>query len=138
MMAGCTDAVQCRSHVLVCWPHWRPDDPIYKKIRFRSYPGLCEIHPPRALLRRPTLAHFWAASAAAQTLPRHVASRLEAGTIWVNTYRTMSPQSPREGFKTSGVGVEHGIESIREYTRVKSVWINTDESPLADPFIMRS
>lgn len=67
-----------------------------------------------------------------------MASRLEAGTIWVNTYRTMSPQSPREGFKTSGVGVEHGIESIREYTRLKSVWINTDESPLADPFIMRS
>ncbi|WP_427132532.1 aldehyde dehydrogenase [Pseudarthrobacter sp. S9] len=67
-----------------------------------------------------------------------MASRLEAGTIWVNTYRTMSPQSPREGFKTSGVGVEHGIESIREYTRLKSVWINTDESPLADPFVMRS
>ncbi|BCW69072.1 aldehyde dehydrogenase [Arthrobacter sp. NicSoilB8] len=67
-----------------------------------------------------------------------MASRLEAGTVWVNTYRTMSPQSPREGFKTSGVGVEHGIESIREYTRVKSVWINTDESPLADPFVMRS
>jgi (Z)-2-((N-methylformamido)methylene)-5-hydroxybutyrolactone dehydrogenase len=67
-----------------------------------------------------------------------MASRLDAGTIWVNTYRTMSPQSPREGFKTSGVGVEHGMESIREYTRVKSVWINTDESPLADPFIMRS
>ncbi|WP_028266932.1 aldehyde dehydrogenase [Arthrobacter sp. MA-N2] len=67
-----------------------------------------------------------------------MASRLEAGTIWVNTYRTMSPQSPREGFKTSGVGVEHGMESIREYTRLKSVWINTDESPIADPFIMRS
>ncbi|SDP61550.1 aldehyde dehydrogenase (NAD+) [Arthrobacter sp. ok909] len=67
-----------------------------------------------------------------------MASRLEAGTVWVNTYRTMSPQSPREGFKTSGVGVEHGTESIREYTRLKSVWINTDESPLADPFVMRS
>jgi len=67
-----------------------------------------------------------------------MASRLEAGTVWVNTYRTMSPQSPREGFKTSGVGVEHGMESIREYTRVKSIWINTDESPIADPFIMRS
>ncbi|MGO4583269.1 aldehyde dehydrogenase [Arthrobacter sp. 2RAF6] len=67
-----------------------------------------------------------------------MASRLEAGTVWVNTYRTMSPQSPREGFKTSGVGVEHGMESVREYTRLKSVWINTDESPIADPFIMRS
>src|SRR5689334_23350707 len=53
-----------------------------------------------------------------------MASRLEAGTVWVNTYRAMSPASPREGFKASGVGVEHGIESIREYTRLKSVWIN--------------
>ncbi|MET3812526.1 aldehyde dehydrogenase [Arthrobacter sp. UYEF3] len=67
-----------------------------------------------------------------------MASRLEAGTVWVNTYRAMSPGSPREGFKTSGVGVEHGMESIREYTRLKSIWINTDESPIADPFIMRS
>jgi acyl-CoA reductase-like NAD-dependent aldehyde dehydrogenase len=67
-----------------------------------------------------------------------MASRLEAGTVWVNTYRAMSPASPREGFKTSGVGVEHGMESIREYTRLKSIWINTDESPIADPFIMRS
>jgi aldehyde dehydrogenase (NAD+) len=67
-----------------------------------------------------------------------MASRLEAGTVWVNTYRAMSPASPREGFKTSGVGVEHGTESIREYTRLKSIWINTDESPIADPFIMRS
>jgi len=66
------------------------------------------------------------------------ASRLEAGTIWVNTYRAMSPMSPRQGFKNSGVGVEHGTETMREYTRLKSVWINTDEEPVADPFVMRS
>ena len=65
-------------------------------------------------------------------------SRLEAGTIWVNTYRAMSPMSPRQGFKSSGVGVEHGTETIKEYTRLKSVWINTSEEPVADPFIMRS
>jgi acyl-CoA reductase-like NAD-dependent aldehyde dehydrogenase len=67
-----------------------------------------------------------------------MASRLEAGTIWVNTYRAMSPMSPRQGFKNSGVGVEHGTETIKEYTRLKSVWINTSEEPVADPFIMRS
>jgi (Z)-2-((N-methylformamido)methylene)-5-hydroxybutyrolactone dehydrogenase len=67
-----------------------------------------------------------------------MASRLEAGTIWVNTYRAMSPMSPRQGFKNSGVGVEHGVETIKEYTRLKSVWINTSEEPVADPFIMRS
>ena len=67
-----------------------------------------------------------------------VAANLEAGTIWVNTYRAMSPMSPRQGFKNSGVGVEHGIESMKEYTRLKSVWINTSEEPVADPFVMRS
>ncbi len=66
-----------------------------------------------------------------------VAARLEAGTIWVNTYRAMSPMSPREGFKNSGVGVEHGTETMKEYTRLKSVWINTSEEPVADPFVMR-
>jgi (Z)-2-((N-methylformamido)methylene)-5-hydroxybutyrolactone dehydrogenase len=67
-----------------------------------------------------------------------VAGRIEAGTVWVNTYRAMSPMSPRQGFKSSGVGVEHGTETIREYTRLKSIWINTDEGPVPDPFVMRS
>lgn len=66
-----------------------------------------------------------------------LARRIEAGTVWVNTYRAMSPMSPRQGFKHSGVGIEHGIESMHEYTRLKSVWINTDEGPVADPFVMR-
>ncbi|MCA1217870.1 aldehyde dehydrogenase [Streptomyces sp. 8L] len=67
-----------------------------------------------------------------------VAGRLDAGTVWVNTYRAMSPMSPRQGFKSSGVGIEHGTESVNEYTRLKSVWINTAEEPVADPFTMRS
>ena len=56
----------------------------------------------------------------------------------MNTYRAMSPMSPRQGFKNSGVGVEHGTETIKEYTRLKSVWINTSEEPVADPFVLRS
>jgi aldehyde dehydrogenase (NAD+) len=67
-----------------------------------------------------------------------MASRLEAGTVWVNTYRSMSPMSPRAGFKNSGVGTEQGTEVIREYTRLKSVWINTSEEPAGDPFILKS
>lgn len=67
-----------------------------------------------------------------------LASSLDAGTVWVNTYRAMSPMPPRSGFKQSGLGVEHGTEVLREYTRLKSVWINTDEEPAVDPFVMRS
>ncbi|MDP9825160.1 aldehyde dehydrogenase (NAD+) [Kineosporia succinea] len=67
-----------------------------------------------------------------------MANRLQAGTIWVNTYRAMSPMSPRQGFKNSGVGVEHGQETIKEYTQLKSVWVNTSDAPVADPFVLRS
>ncbi|QWF82984.1 aldehyde dehydrogenase [Amycolatopsis sp. CA-230715] len=66
------------------------------------------------------------------------AAALDAGTVWVNMYRAMSPMSPRAGFKTSGLGVEHGTEVVREYTRLKSVWINTSDEPAGDPFVMRS
>ena len=67
-----------------------------------------------------------------------MAAALEAGTIWVNTYRSMSPMSPRSGFKQSGMGVEHGTETIREYTRLKSVWVNTSDEPQGDPFVLRA
>lgn len=70
-------------------------------------------------------------------LAHRMSRRLEAGTIWVNTYRAMSPMSPRQGFKNSGVGIEHGLESINEYTKLKSVWINTSEEEVGDPFVMR-
>ncbi|MEV0590324.1 aldehyde dehydrogenase [Nonomuraea cavernae] len=67
-----------------------------------------------------------------------VASRLVAGTVWVNTYRSTSPMSPRSGFKNSGMGIEQGTHAIGEYTRLKSVWINTGEGPADDPFVLRS
>jgi acyl-CoA reductase-like NAD-dependent aldehyde dehydrogenase len=69
---------------------------------------------------------------------RRAAAALDAGTVWVNMYRAMSPMSPRAGFKASGLGVEHGTEVVREYTRLKSVWINTSDEPAGDPFVMRS
>lgn len=62
---------------------------------------------------------------------------IDAGTVWINMYRAMSPMSPRQGFKNSGVGIEHGVESMHEYTRLKSIWINTDEGAMADPFVLR-
>ena len=65
-----------------------------------------------------------------------LSSTLDTGTVWVNTYRAMSPMSPRAGFKHSGLGIEHGTEAVREYTRLKSVWINTDESAARDPFVL--
>ena len=60
---------------------------------------------------------------------------LRAGTVWVNTYRAVSFLSPFGGYKRSGLGRESGIEAIRHYTQVKSVWINT-ASEVPNPFII--
>ena len=59
-----------------------------------------------------------------------VADRLEAGTVWINTIHAGAPGSPSGGFKLSGIGVEKGLEAIREYTRLKSVWVGLDEHPI--------
>ena len=65
-----------------------------------------------------------------------MAEAIEAGTVWVNTYRAVSPLSPFGGYKRSGLGRENGLEGIREYLRVKSVWIDTS-GEFPSPFTMR-
>ncbi len=54
-----------------------------------------------------------------------VASRLRAGTVWVNNYRVVSHGMPFGGFGQSGLGREIGIEALDGYTEVKSIWIDT-------------
>lgn len=61
---------------------------------------------------------------------------LEAGTIWVNTYRAVSFMAPFGGYKRSGLGRESGQEAIDAYLQTKTVWIETEEST-ANPFIIR-
>jgi aldehyde dehydrogenase (NAD+) len=65
-----------------------------------------------------------------------VARRVDAGIVWINTYRAISPTSPFGGFKRSGIGKEDGIESILDYSRYKSVWVNLSDAPPADPFVV--
>ncbi|MFT5066959.1 MAG: acyl-CoA reductase-like NAD-dependent aldehyde dehydrogenase [Reinekea sp.] len=66
-----------------------------------------------------------------------VSARLKAGICWVNTYRAISPIAPFGGYNQSGYGREAGIDAIHEYTRTKTTWINTSDSPMANPFVMR-
>jgi len=62
---------------------------------------------------------------------------LRAGIVWVNTYRMVSPMAPFGGYKSSGYGREAGYEAINDYTREKTVWINTSPDPIDDPFRMQ-
>ena len=63
--------------------------------------------------------------------------RLRAGIVYVNTYRVISPMVPFGGNGDTGYGREAGIETLLDYTRPKTVWINTSDAPMADPFTMR-
>lgn len=54
----------------------------------------------------------------------YVASRLRAGTVWVNCYNAFDAASPFGGFKQSGLGREMGSYALNNYTEVKSVWIS--------------
>ena len=65
-----------------------------------------------------------------------MADRLQAGTVWVNTYRSTSYTTPFGGYKASGLGRENGVEAIKEYLQVKSIWLYTG-GDIANPFIRR-
>jgi aldehyde dehydrogenase (NAD+) len=64
-----------------------------------------------------------------------VAHALRAGTIWVNSYRTLSFNAPFGGYKQSGIGRENGLESVNEYTQTKTVWIELS-GETRDPFTL--
>jgi acyl-CoA reductase-like NAD-dependent aldehyde dehydrogenase len=65
-----------------------------------------------------------------------VSERLEAGTIWVNTYRSTSYTTPFGGYKASGLGRENGMESIKEYLQTKSIWLSSGGS-VSNPYMRR-
>ncbi|MGX2959034.1 aldehyde dehydrogenase family protein [Peribacillus sp. JNUCC 23] len=57
----------------------------------------------------------------------YVASKLRAGTVWVNCYNAFDAASPFGGYKQSGMGREMGSYALNNYTEVKSVWVNLDK-----------
>lgn len=62
-----------------------------------------------------------------------VAAQIEAGTVWINTYRLFAPSAPFGGVKQSGIGRENGMHAIDEYSEEKSIWVNVS-GVNRDPF----
>jgi len=54
----------------------------------------------------------------------YVARRLQAGTVWVNTYNIYDTAAPFGGYKASGFGREMSANAIEHYTQLKSVWVD--------------
>ena len=52
------------------------------------------------------------------------AQKLQAGTVWINTYNLYDTTIPFGGYKYSGFGRELGKHALDMYTQVKSVWVS--------------
>ncbi|MGW1120220.1 aldehyde dehydrogenase family protein [Streptomyces tanashiensis] len=59
-----------------------------------------------------------------------LARRIDAGTVWINTYKQFSAATPFSGWKESGLGTEKGRDAIRAYQRQKSLYWGTSDAPL--------
>jgi betaine-aldehyde dehydrogenase len=57
-----------------------------------------------------------------------VARALEAGMVWINTYKQFSTAAPFGGFKDSGLGREKGLQGIRTYQQVKTMFWSMSET----------
>ena len=52
---------------------------------------------------------------------REIAERLETGTVWINEILFFSPDAPFSGHKQSGLGAEHGMEGLLEFTNTQTI-----------------
>lgn len=59
-----------------------------------------------------------------------VARRIDAGTVWINTYKKFSISTPFGGVKDSGIGLEKGRQGVRAYMHQKSLYWGLNEEPL--------
>jgi acyl-CoA reductase-like NAD-dependent aldehyde dehydrogenase len=52
-----------------------------------------------------------------------LASRLECGSVWINKHGMIQPNVPFGGVKGSGIGVEFGVDGLKEYTTIQAVYV---------------
>lgn len=63
--------------------------------------------------------------------------KLDVGTVFLNLYRKVAPQTPFGGRGNSGYGRENGFAVMNEYMQIKSVLMDVDRDRIQNPFTMR-
>lgn len=59
-----------------------------------------------------------------------IARRIEAGTVWINTYKQFSSSTPFGGVKDSGLGREKGRHWIQSYMSQKAIYWGMSDLPI--------
>lgn len=78
-------------------------------------------------IARANATHFGLAGAVFTrdfTRAHRIATRLQAGIVWINDYNVTPPEVPFGGYKQSGIGRENGLQAIEHYTQVKTIYAN--------------
>ncbi|OGB00025.1 MAG: carnitine dehydratase [Burkholderiales bacterium RIFCSPHIGHO2_12_FULL_61_11] len=116
-----------------------PDNYIMNEEVFGPVLGIARFHDEEEVLAQANATRYGLAAGVwtrdfrrAHTMAR----RLQAGTVWINTYRAMAFNSPFGGYKNSGIGRVNGIESIDQFLQTKSVWCEMSEE-IQDPFVLK-
>lgn len=55
-----------------------------------------------------------------------IGRRLQAGTIWINSHFDLSPVAPFGGHKESGLGTEWGVNGLKGFCNVQTLFLNKD------------
>ena len=67
-----------------------------------------------------------------ETRANRLVARIEAGTVYVNHYRSVAPGAQVGGVKQSGYGRELGADAIKDFLQTRSIWIG--KNPMNNPF----
>jgi aldehyde dehydrogenase (NAD+) len=82
------------------------------------------VTPDMTIAREEIFGPVLAAIEFADKKAHYVARKLQAGTVWINTYNVYDTAAPFGGYKQSGFGREMSMHALEHYTQVKSVWVD--------------
>ncbi|RBI59281.1 aldehyde dehydrogenase [halophilic archaeon] len=108
------------------------DDTVACEEIFGPVLSVFEWSDPERLVRRVNDTEFGLAAGVWTTdleTAHQMASAIEAGTVWINTYNDLFEPAPYGGYKQSGIGRELAVEALDGYRQVKSVKLNFDQLP---------
>jgi betaine-aldehyde dehydrogenase len=106
--------------------HCRDDMTIMREEVFGPVLGILGFDSEEEVIQRANHTHYGlAAGVMTADLNRahRVIHQLQAGICWINTWGESAPEMPVGGYKQSGVGRENGLDTLRNYTRNKSIQV---------------
>ena len=115
-----------------------PDHTIFHEEIFGPVVGLTKFKTEEEAISLANNSKYGLAGAVWSKDPekaKKLASKIEAGTVWINEYHLLNPGMPFGGFKQSGLGREMGVEGMKAYLEVKHLWVSDCDARDKKPWL---